>query len=39
MQAVANSTPHLADKGKGFITDGEESMYSALGEVMRHATG
>ena len=39
VQAVANSTPHLADRGKGFITDGEESLYSALGEVMRHATG
>ena len=39
VQAVADSTPHLADKGKGFITDGEESLYSALGDVMRHATG
>ena len=38
VQAVANSTPHLADRGKGFITDGEEALYSALGEVMRHAT-
>ena len=38
-QAVANPTPHLADRGKGFITDGEESLYSGLGEVMRHATG
>ena len=37
--AVANSSPDLADKAKGFITDGEESLYSALGEVMRHATG
>ena len=37
-QAVANST-HLADRGQSFITDGEEALYSALGEVMRHATG
>lgn len=39
VQAVANSTPHLADEGKGFITDGEEALCSALGEIMRHATG
>ena len=32
-------TLHLADKGKGFITDGEESLYSALGKVVRHAKG
>ena len=38
VQAVANST-HLADRGQGFITEGEEALYSALGEVMRHATG
>ena len=37
--AVANSTPNLAEKGRGYITDGEESLYKALGEVMRHATG
>ena len=37
--AVANSSPDLADKAKGFITDGEESLYSALGEVMRHTSG
>ena len=39
VHAVANSSPNLAQEGKGFITDGEESLYSALGEVMRHATG
>ena len=39
IQAVANSTPHLTNRGKGFITDGKESLYSALGEVMWHATG
>ena len=39
VQLVANSTPHLAERGKGFITDGEEALYSALGEVMWHATG
>ena len=39
IQAVANSTPHLTDRGKGFITDGKESLYRALGEVMWHATG
>ena len=37
--AVANASPDLADNAKGFINDGEESLYSALGEVMRHATG
>jgi len=37
--AVANSSRDLADKAKGFIKDGEESLYSALGEVMSHATG
>ena len=39
VHAVASNTLSLADKGKGFITDGEETLYSALGEVMRHATG
>lgn len=39
VHAVASNTPSLADKGKGFITDGEETLYSALREVMRHATG
>ena len=39
IQAVANSTPHLTNRGKGFITDGKESLYSALGEVMWHTTG
>ena len=39
VHAVANSTQNLTDKGKGFITDGEESLHSTLGEVMWHATG
>ena len=39
VHAVASNTPSLADKGKGFITDGEEALYSALREVMRHASG
>lgn len=38
VHAVASNTPSLVDKGKGFITDGE-ALYSALGEVMHHATG
>ena len=37
--AVASNTPSLADKGKGYITDGEDALHSALREVMRQATG
>ena len=37
--AVANSSRDLADRAKGLITDGEESLYNAHGEVMPHATG
>ena len=37
--AVACNTPNLAEEGKGFITDEEEALHSALREVMRHATG
>ena len=36
--AVANASPDLADKAKGFIADGEESPYSPLGVVLCHAT-
>lgn len=39
VHAVTNSAPDLAEKGKGFITDGEDALHSALGEGMRHATG
>lgn len=39
VHAVASNTPNLADKGKGYITDGEDALYSALREVMRQATG
>ena len=39
VHAVASNTPNLAEEGKGFITDGEEALHSALSEVMRHATG
>ena len=37
--AVASNTPSLTEKGKGFITDGEEALHSPLSEGMRHATG
>ena len=36
---VASNTPTLAEKGKGFKTDGEEALHLALKEVMGHATG
>ena len=39
VHAVTSNTPSLAEKGKGFITDGEEALHSALSEGMRHATG
>ena len=39
VHAVASNTPSLAEQGKGFITDGEEALHSALNEGMRHATG
>ena len=39
VRAVASNTASLADKGIGFITDGEDALHSALKEVMRHATG
>lgn len=39
VSAVCNSAPTLAEKGKGFITDGEDALHSAIGEVLTHATG
>ena len=39
VSAVCNSAPALAEKGKGFITDGEDALHSAVGEVLTHATG
>ena len=34
VSAVCNSAPTLAEKGKGFITDGEDALHSAIGEVL-----
>ena len=39
VSAVCNSAPTLAEKGKGFITDGEDALHSAIGEVLTHSTG
>ena len=39
VSAVCNSAPTLAEKGKGFITDGGEALHTAVGEVLTHATG
>ena len=39
VSAVCNSAPASAEKGKGFITDGEDALHSAVGEVLTHATG
>lgn len=39
MHAVCNSSPGLADHGMGFITDGEEALFSAVSEEMPHAVG
>ena len=39
VSAVCNSAPTLPEKGKGFITDGEDALHSAVGEVLTHATG
>ena len=36
---VASNTPSLAEKGKGFKTDGEEALHSALKEVMGDESG
>ncbi|KAJ8019089.1 hypothetical protein HOLleu_42548 [Holothuria leucospilota] len=37
--AIANASPDLAEKCQGFITDGEESLYKAIKEELKHATG
>ena len=37
--AVASSCPQLNTEGMGYVTDGEKALYSALGEVMKSATG
>ena len=39
VHAVASASPDLAEKGKGYITDGEESLYTAIQEELKHATG
>ena len=39
VHAVASNTRSLAEKGKDFITDREEALYSALSEGMHHTTG
>ena len=36
--AVAANCPNLANNARGYVTDGEEALYSALGEVMKSAT-
>ena len=38
VSAVCNSAPTLAEKGKSFITDSEDALHSAFGEVLTHAT-
>ena len=38
VHSVASNTASLAEKGRGFITDGEDVLHSALGEVMCHTT-
>ena len=37
--AVATNCPDLAEKGRGFVTDGEQALHDALGESMKKATG